>query len=296
MDASQVRPAAFHEQSAALRLLLQHRPTPEREARVFGILDLFRTGELDPEGLRVTPDCRGAILATRLAGAGGLIWPPVCLDSHQATALIESAVVWLRSQGVRLVQAFMHRPRAEVSALLEANGFSSVTDLVTLARDLDEPIPEVSVPSLHYEPYNPNKPQPFEETIASTYVDSFDCPEVNGLRTIAEVIAGHQAQGVYDPANWWLVRRDQHPVGVVVQVDHPLSEEREIGYIGLIPSVRGSGIAGAIMERILRQARAARLARVVLGVDARNTPAQKLYARWGFEEVDRQRVFLRLEL
>jgi ribosomal protein S18 acetylase RimI-like enzyme len=197
---------------------------------------------------------------------------------------------------VRLVQALMHRPTREGEALLIRNGFQSVTDLVTLARDLDDPIAETTVDSLSYEPYNPDQPVAFEKTLQATYEGSLDCPEVNGLRTIAEVIAGHQSQGKYEPANWWLVRRGGEPVGVVVQIDHLLSEEREVGYLGVIPTVRGYGIAGAIMERILRTARAARMARVILGVDARNRPALNLYSRWGFEEVDRQRVFLRLDL
>jgi ribosomal protein S18 acetylase RimI-like enzyme len=46
------------------------------------------------------------------------------------------------------------------------------------------------------------------------------------------------------------------------------------------------------MEKALREARAARVARLTLAVDARNRPAWNLYQKLGFEPYDQREVYL----
>ena len=295
----QVRPAAVHERRAALRLLLQQDAAAEREVRLAGLLDQMQHGELDPAGLLITEDQRGAILAIPLAGAGGLIWSPVCPSLAEAQALVEVAVAWLRTQGTRIVQALVSLPQPSPSNWLEGCGFRAVTQLWTLARDTHSPLAlakRAVWPPLHYEPYDPKQSQIFEDTLQASYVDSLDCPEVNGLRSPAEVLAGHRMQGEYEPTRWWLVRQKSDPVGVVIQVDHPIKAERELAYLGLVPTARGRGLGYAILARVIECAAQEMIARVVLGVDARNEPALRLYRAAGFAEVHRQRVYLRVEL
>ena len=45
----------------------------------------------------------------------------------------------------------------------------------------------------------------FAETILQTYRDSLDCPGLNGVRQIEDIIAGHKASGEFDPALWFLL-------------------------------------------------------------------------------------------
>ncbi|MFQ3650462.1 MAG: GNAT family N-acetyltransferase [Gemmataceae bacterium] len=299
MTRVQVRTANVHERGAALRLLMRHHPTAEREARVFGLLDLIRAGELNPAGLLITDDRRGAILALPVAGAGGLLWPPVCETLAQAQALVQTALTWLKSQGTRIVQAMISLPERHSVEWLEACGFQGVTELWTLSRETRSPLlPRQggTWPTLQYQPYDPHRGQLFEATLQATYVDSLDCPEVNGLRSIAEILAGHRVQGDYDPSRWWLVSQANHPVGVVIQVDHPANDERELAYLGLIPAARGRGLASAILARVLECAAQDGRPCVVLGVDARNQPALRLYTAAGFEEVQRQRVYLWVDI
>jgi mycothiol synthase len=282
-----------------LRLLLEQYAAAEREARMEGLLDQMQRGELDPAGLLVTEDLRGAVLATPLAGAGGLVWPPVCPCLAEAQALVEAAVAWLRTQGTRIVQALVSLPEASPSNWLEECGFQGVTQLWTLARDTKSPLAPAKRhvwPPLHYEPFDPNQCRVFEATLQATYIDSLDCPEVNGLRSAAEILAGHRMQGEYEPTRWWLVRQGTDPVGVVIQVDHPPDAERELAYVGLVPTARGRGLGYAILARVIECTAREKLARVVLGVDARNQPALRLYQAAGFTEVQRQQVYLRVEL
>lgn len=144
---------------------------------------------------------------------------------------------------------------------------------------------------LTYEPYEPAS---FHETLLRTYEGTLDCPEVSGVRTVEEVVAGHKAQGPFDPELWWLARDAGRPAGVVIQVDSRANEEREVAYVGVVPEARRRGVGREMMLRVLLEARAAGLARAVLAVDERNAPAWRLYTLMGFEEVERQDVFLRI--
>jgi ribosomal protein S18 acetylase RimI-like enzyme len=290
-----VRPAATHERATALRLLLGHLDRDEREARVLGVLDLMLAGEIDPAGLLVLPGVTGATLATPVAGAGGLMWPPVCATDAEAALLVEAGCAWLRNKGARLVQALTPPGQPGRAARLLANGFRCVTTLVTLIHEGAIDARHLAAGErLAYEPYDPAHPAPFHETLSHTYEGSLDCPEVTGVRTIEEVIAGHKAQGAFDARNWWLARDGGRPVAVVILVDSRSYDEREVAYVGVVPAARGRGVGRELMVRVLTEARAEGISRVVLAVDARNTPAWRLYTSMGFEEVERQQVFLRI--
>src|SRR5262249_35694537 len=156
--------------------------------------------------------------------------------------LLEPACAWLRTKGSRLVQCLVEGEPEQRCQFLLDNGFRRVTLLINLAHTL-EPAETVAASQLTLEPYNEAHPEPFHRALASTYEGSLDCPEVSGVRTVEEVIAGHKVQGVYDPANWWLARHGGEAVGVLLQVDHLSLEEREVAYIGIVPTARRKGHA-----------------------------------------------------
>src|SRR5436309_500018 len=58
-------------------------------------------------------------------------------------------------------------------------------------------------------------PAAFADTLMATYDGTLDCPELNGDRTAAEVLAGHRAAAA-DPPDWALARSGPDPVGVVL--------------------------------------------------------------------------------
>src|SRR5947208_3050183 len=43
----------------------------------------------------------------------------------------------------------------------------------------------------------------FAATLERTYASTLDCPELNGKRSVDEIIAGHQAEGHFNPERWW---------------------------------------------------------------------------------------------
>src|SRR5207248_437975 len=92
------------------------------------------------------------------------------------------------------------------------------------------------------DPYDPDDPAEFHATLARTYEDTLDCPEVSGVRTIEQVIEGYRAQGRYEPGRWWLAREAGRPVGVAIVTALPGSGDWEVGYMGLVPPARGRGL------------------------------------------------------
>src|SRR5207302_922390 len=117
----------------------------------------------------------------------------------------------------------------------------------------------------------------FARAIADSYQSSLDCPDLNGVRDIKDVIAGHKASGEFDPAGWFVLLEAGEPRGALLLSHVPRTDAAELVYIGLVPSARGSGLGDLLMRQALWAVAAMRLARLTLAVDSRNDPALKLY-------------------
>lgn len=119
--------------------------------------------------------------------------------------------------------------------------------------------------------------------LEASYEDTLDCPELCGMRTPADVLDSHRSTGVYDPAWWWLVRVENHPVGAMFLSRCPEQQSMELVYLGLAPQARGKKLGGALLAMgMARIAQAYPGWDVTCAVDARNTPALALYAKLGF--------------
>lgn len=134
----------------------------------------------------------------------------------------------------------------------------------------------------------------FIAALDASYEQTLDCPGLRGLRPTAEVLAGHQATGTFDPAAWTLLRRDGEPVGVMLLNPVPEQQSLELVYLGLAPSARGRGLARRLMQRALQLAAAARARRIALAVDHANTPATRLYRAAGFYRIARKLAMIKV--
>ena len=92
-------------------------------------------------------------------------------------------------------------------------------------------------------------------------------------------------------ASFDLVLLDGEPIGRLY-VDRRADEIRLID-IALVPDRRGTGLGGAILREILREAESARLP-VRIHVE-QNNPALRLYHRLGFESIEEQGVYYLME-
>ena len=235
---------------------------------------------------------RAAALVQALPGALGVSWAPRG-DSAEATdAVTLTACDWLRSRGVKVCQAFA--PAGEVTDMvpLERTGFRHTTQLVFLRRE----VPRDSLPPA-FEPrervdLEQRMSDEFRRTLLATHEGSSDCPELTGARTAEEVLTGFDGQA---PGCFSLYRDGGEPVGVVICAEHTEGAV-ELTYLGVVPAHRHRGIGMRMLVDNLWVACLAGYDAVTVSVDARNTPAVRLYARHGFVEYDRREVWLFTQL
>lgn len=297
-----VEPAGAHVRDA-FALVLRMLPATERAAAVDRAMGLLERGELRRDGVwiaRQSEQVIGAVVAMPLAGGAGLLWPPQAADGMDAAA-IEDAVTtaalgWLRQQGTRMCQVLLRDEERDLGLPLLRHGFVRTTELVFLRCWLDGMV--VGTPddaAVEWTSWQDCSAEVFQRTLIDTYQDSLDCPELDGVRTIDEIIAGHQAQGRFDPDYWWLMRWHGEAAGVLLLngiVDEPAWE---IVYLGLCPRFRGIGMGQTLVAKALEEARLTRARFVDVTVDVRNAPARNLYRHNGFVMVDKRDVFLRIE-
>lgn len=295
-----VESARVEERAAAFRLIFQHQPHDEREQRLELALDLVNRGEFDPAGIliaRSENEVVAAMLFQLIPGASGLLWPPqtVRMDFPQAAedALLQYAVAWLQQRGAKLGQALLHPPEVPLAASLERNGFQHITRLWYLRRSVRASDRTLAAPGrLTLESYRNGDRDQFHQTLLHTYAGSLDCPEVNGVRELNEIIIGHQAQGKHDPDLWWLAREEGQPVGVVLMTEMPEGTGLEIAYVGIVPQARNRGLGRELVARALAEAEQRGAVQVTLSVDERNHLAWNLYQHLGFEPYEQREVYL----
>jgi ribosomal protein S18 acetylase RimI-like enzyme len=295
-------PAHTPERAAAIRLIFQHLPVPERNQREAAALYLLQTGELDPGGLfvlRGPGGLTGAVVCVSVPGAGGLLWPPGvvsdCRREEQEDVLVRHALAWVRQRGAKLVQTLLAPEEEGLAGPLLRNGFRRVTDLWYMRLDRGTPLAGLdTLVRLAFRAFDEADPPLFRQALLRTYEETLDCPEVNGLRTVEEVLAGHRAQGIYDPGRWWLALDEGEPVGVLIVTEMPESGDWEVAYMGVVPEARRRGYGREILLKAVAEARAADVGRLLLSVDTRNRPAWHLYRAMGFEPYERRAVYLAL--
>ncbi len=301
-------PARQEDLAPAFRLLFEHLPQADREARIANALFLVERGELTREGVFVAPgrdELLGALVCVPLKGASGLVWPPRAVDGAERRqvedALVQRACAWLRRRGAKLAQALLAPEELGLAAPLVRNDFARITSLYYMRRDLEQSEAvasehvspgHVGETTLNYASYQLADNSRFEQTLLRTYDNTRDCPELNGVRELPEIIEGHRAQGVHDPDHWWLAEESGQPRGVLLLAEIPDFGAWDLSYVGVVPEARGRGIGRALVCKALAEARAAGVEHMTLAVDIRNEPARRLYKNLGFRVTEQREVYL----
>src|SRR5438128_308372 len=220
--AYEIAPARPEEWPAAFALALPRAPETERPARVRNALTLLSAGEIDPQGIMVarTPgSLAGVQVCIPLAGKSGLFWLPQVEAGWEGSDLgqhlVQSAVAWVRQRGAKLAQAILHPSDVVRAVPLLRCGFHRITRLQYLRHELSDVAPLPALPA-RLQPFSPNLESLFQQTLLRSYDDTLDCPELNGVRTVEEIIEGHRAQGIWRQELWWLAWVNDVPAGVVM--------------------------------------------------------------------------------
>jgi mycothiol synthase len=262
-------------------------------------LDLGRQWQMDDDGRPVAAlsviesPGRTAVLFLRdgrLTDAGAAV----------RDALLRRAVAEESHRDVRLLQCLVGLDdHANQSALLAA-GFIDIAILVYMERAMAEtppPAPATIPPALQADrlewlTYDADRRRLFVELIAATYRDSLDCPRLTGLRTLDDILIGHQSVGRFKAHRWLMLTRLGRPAGCILLVESPLRSALELTYMGVHPDHRRLGLARVLLAQGLHLAQAEGFSFVTLAVDEANDPARRAYAAFDFVETARRRAFV----
>ncbi|MEX2142693.1 MAG: GNAT family N-acetyltransferase [Pirellulales bacterium] len=223
------------------------------------------------------------------------LWPPVQATPEEpaiAVALVTKALDVARSQDAALVQSLLPTDAGVEADTLRRAGFSHVADLlylVSLAAQFPSSVPTTK---LNLVPLVEADHRRLERIVERTYAGSCDCPALDGVRSIDDVLAGYRAAGRFRPELWFIARLHNEDVGCMLLADHAREPVWELIYMGVVPEARGRGLGLEMTRNAQWLAACERVERVVLAVDAANEPAIAMYAAAGFVSWDRRSVFV----
>ncbi len=239
----------------------------------------------------------GAVWPQPQPGNTAVLWPPQLVAGETEPTgfeLLRAAVDWLDGAAIGMAQVLLPRRDEPVVPLLEAVGFCHLAELLYLTCEADRFSTEPQAErELQFVPYDERNRERLGNLIEETYVGTLDCPALNGARGMDDVIAGYKATGLFRPEIWQIIRHSGEDVGVLLLADHPSARHWELVYMGLVPKARGRGWGRQITQHAQSLARLANVERIVLAVDAANSPALEMYRAMGFEKWDRRHVFVR---
>jgi ribosomal protein S18 acetylase RimI-like enzyme len=288
----------------ALELLYHRVPEPARSALVISALGESQSKCLDLSGLWVAYNgalLTGVMLTQELSGGAAALWAPEIKArwrrSAVADALLNAGLVHFRERQVQIVQALLDESSpAHSSSDLTRNGLVRVTDLTYMSRGTAEPLEvDACAPQLRWHQFTAELEPEFQRILEATYIQSLDMPELEGTRSLRDILATHKAGGRFNPERWQIGRVQDEPntAAILLLTEAADREAWEVAYLGLTPAARGRGLGQATLMYALSLAHV-HVSRLQLAVDVRNQPAEKLYLRAGFTPHDRRAVYVRL--
>ncbi len=231
-------------------------------------------------------------------------------DGDEPRRLVAAACAYYAARGVRLAQCLLDPTDAPAGAMLAAIDFRPMAELIYLQTPVRRPHAAPPLPGgMSWVGYAPETHDLFGQTIARTYRDSLDCPALNGLRDMEDILAGHKSSGEFEPGLWFLLCEDApgggvgasdvpvgvsgRPIGALLLSRLARGEAMELVYLGLVPEARGRKFGDLMVRQAFAAASASNVPRLTLAVDAANTPALRLYHRHGLQRVGQKVAVMR---
>lgn len=228
------------------------------------------------------------------------------------TRLLQQAARWAEASGAEMLQAVAPPDDETFQWALTQAGIPKLVDLVFVASP---PLPRPETRSTEIEietdlpsdsgtadprhqflslPPDGDRLQRWYRLLEATYVDSLDCPAINGQRSLVHTVAGYQATGHrWDPGWVMLTSAHQADLGGFILADHPDADFFELIYFGVVPQARGCGLGRKILQQALSLAAQAGRSRLIAAVDRQNLPALRVYAAADFTALEQRTVFAR---
>lgn len=298
-----ITPVAIPDWPAALAILFATFPVEEQQPRIDSTLIAVREGRLDLSGLRwaLQNDVPVGVSLTMEQPDGiTLVWPPVVTTAASDPIAVEAALMSevtarLDASPARLAQILLDPNEITDASVYHAHGFTTVTDLDFLVRELSEILAtEEEIPGWSAETFDDARnADRFVAVIEATYAGSQDCSVLEGLRNGREALASHRLSGEFRPELWILYKIDETDVALVLLNEHPEQSAVELVYFGVTPPARGRGYGRAALIHALNVALAHGSRLVFLAVDARNSFATNIYTQLGFSHLSHRQALFR---
>ncbi len=277
------------------------RLNPEaRAGRVDALLDDVRAGRMSSDGILAAwrgDEMVGAIFAQTQVGRTAVAWPPSIVPGEPRQtldSLMEATLCRMAEQNVRVVHALSDFPTPEDNALFGRGGFKPLADLMYLVSETRHFPATPPEGPLEFESYTADNHDRLAAIVDATYEDTLDCPALNGVRDIEDILSGYRAACNFRPELWMIVRHADRDVGCLLLGDHPDHGNCELVYMGILPDTRGNGWGVTIARHAQWITRLLDRPRLVLAVDEDNLPARELYTTIGFYGWDRRSVHMRV--
>jgi mycothiol synthase len=294
-----IAPIAAADRPRAMEMVFSHLPAEQRREQVAAMASPSSGDE--SEAILV-----GAYRGSTLVGAGLAqvqpgqtvqFWLPRTAEGEPpetAEKILKALVKSFEDSDGLMGQIILEMVSPGEDELIRRGDFGYLAELLYLVcPECDYPEARPVSP-LEFACYNPADSSRFTRLVENTYRGTLDCPQLNGLRKMEDVLEGYRAAGVFDPRCWFVVKQDGREIGCLLLTDHPAYANLELVYMGVIPEARGEGYGRHIARFARWQARQLGRARLVVAVDAANGPALRMYTAEGYRIWDRRRVYFRI--
>jgi mycothiol synthase len=287
----------------ALRTL--HRNVPEELQA--GLVQAIETTGFKEEaawgGLFICKTCDHVSVAWAqlLPGRSAALWPPAA-DVPTARQLLQEVGRFLDQRNVVVTQLMLGMPQKNADnlhqaliQLLTSSGYYWLSNLHYLVANNLSSSPTPPTLPIEFESHAAEQPQRLAQLIEQTYIGTCDCPAIDGIRSLPDVLASYQSTGSYQQELWYFVQHQGLDMGALLLSPHGDGEVWELVYMGIVPAARGHGFGGHIVQKALWQTARSGGQRLVLAVDESNEPALSMYHRANLVSWDRRQVYARIK-
>ncbi len=303
MDHFQIRDLRQEDIRPALHLALPSTARTDHDlpARAGHFLNYLAAQDLEIDwklGIVTQGRLVGSALGVVSPGKVAMILTSPCTPETALSDAVTQALEMLeqkaRHAGLAILQSLIPRDCADRAQALSRASYAFLADMRYLVLEVPRSLPaEPQHPDVVVEDYRSVDEVIFRNTLGRTYEGSLDCPGLNGLRTMEEIVLSHRHTGIHDPRLWLIAKVGDDPVGVVLLTHVPLQSAMEIVYVGVVPEARGCSYGNYLVRLAIEHAIRTNSEHLMLAVDHRNHFARKIYASFGFKETDRRHAWIR---
>lgn len=300
--AAVIRTARADEIDAAVRIVLGGSTVQIGEQHVQEFIAYAHSREIDLGGVWIAEQhgkIAQAVLPIVSPGRTMLLLSPPHLHGggsaeHVMKRIIDAACRAGAQKNIHLAQALVDPHEESLHRVYRSSNFVTMAELIYLQADVR---PDASFPTpppeFSWEVYSDRTHALFAQAILASYENSLDCPALNGMRDMEDVILGHKATGDFDPSLWFLLCRAGQPAGVLLLAASSRNDLLELVYLGLTREARGRKLGEVLMRQALAVTALEKRPRLTLAVDSLNIPALKLYYRHGMSRLASKYALMR---